>query len=327
MRVRFFSLFIVLFCAFFFHSCIDDVINPNINLTASLDINKTILKTTVNNASDGFTAVFKDLYKTDEARIAFIRCFVEDARYLDDLSGYIYCYDTNFVNIAHPVLKDYIGNNHYDDTDSKGKYFVHEMKDSIKLKGYGFISHYWKNTATNTDEEKIAYIKLINKSPYCIGSGFLLSYHLFWLLDSTSLKKEMIRNTVHYTAKGLASVAKDLIKDSTEYVKFLKVYMDSIRYFNDGSGYFFVDDLNYFNIVFPTQKNLEGTNLYDYVDPRGNYPVRLMVDLLKREDNGFIEYYYINPINNNTEKKLVYIERIAGTSLFIGSGFYSGAGK
>jgi len=292
-----------------------------VNISA-LQLNKLILSYSIKASTDGFHGFFVKNILNQNDRNNYITHFIEELRFFDNLSGYYYCYDTNFVCVAHPILKNYIGGNHLEDTDSKGTKFAYLMRDVLRSSGGGFVEHYWQNQTTGIHELKLAYVHLIKETDVFLGTGVSVDYQKGWMVDSIGLKKEIIRNMVHAMTKGISGVFKNLVTDSLQRVNFMRDFLDQIRFFGDKSGYFFVDDLNYFSVIFPTQKSMEGQSLYDYVDPKGNYPVRSMVDIIRKDGRGFVEYYFTNPTNNQTEKKMVYVERIENTDYFIGSGIY-----
>jgi signal transduction histidine kinase len=316
-------IFFLASLAVMFQSCKEDTANPTVTKTYNaFDANHKITITLVNSFSDGLAGFFNKYYAIDDFKAQLIGAMLENARFLSDNSGYIYCYDTNQTCVAHPIDHSREGKNYIDAQDSHGKYYAREMSDSLRTFGYGTIHHFWTNPETGADEEKIAYVNLIDGSRYYLGSGFFASFMDGWSIDETGLNKEIARQAVQATAQALSHTFQTFDFSKTKQVEFMVAYMDSVRFFDDNSGYFFVDDTSYFSIVFPTNKSLEGTSLYDYTDSKGNHPVRLMVDVIKANGKGYVEYYYINPNTGKEQKKIVFIERIEGTEYFIGAGVY-----
>jgi signal transduction histidine kinase len=66
---------------------------------------------------------------------------------------------------------------------------------------------------------------------------------------------------------------------------------------------------------------LQGKNLYDYKDGKGNFVIRDLSTAAKN-GGGFVEFYWGKPGSTNEFKKLGYVEPIPGTNYFIGSGVY-----
>jgi len=139
------------------------------------------------------------------------------------------------------------------------------------------------------------------------------------LYDSDKL---LVSIVVGSTSTGFGSVFSILIPDSLARVEFCRDYTKNTRYFDDSSGYFFMQDFYGWNIAQPTNASLEGTYLWNLQDPAGNFFIRNMTDIATTAGSGYTEYYWTNPATGQDEKKLSYIHSIPGIEYFIGSGFY-----
>ncbi|MGD0511371.1 MAG: methyl-accepting chemotaxis protein, partial [Candidatus Micrarchaeaceae archaeon] len=95
---------------------------------------------------------------------------------------------------------------------------------------------------------------------------------------------------------------------------------DSIRFFDDNSGYFFTYDLSGIRINVPINKSDNGKNLLGLKDKKGNLFVEELVKVAKA-GGGFVEYYYVKE-GKGIQPKLSYVKVIPGTDLFIGAGVY-----
>ena len=90
-----------------------------------------------------------------------------------------------------------------------------------------------------------------------------------------------------------------------------------------GELYIYAYDFNGTTIAHPVNPEKIGVNRLNETDARGNYFIRELRDTAVN-GSGFVGYYYINPVHNNTvEKKLGYVEK-AGDDWFLGSGIYEG---
>jgi signal transduction histidine kinase len=112
------------------------------------------------------------------------------------------------------------------------------------------------------------------------------------------------------------------LDDSLLSISYCRGFIDHIRFFDNQSGYFFVYDFNAVNIAHGTQKDLQGKNLWDYQDSRGNYVLRDMINIVKTDGSGFYDYYWDNPLSGKEEAKKAYVTKIPGCDYFIGSGVY-----
>jgi signal transduction histidine kinase len=90
-----------------------------------------------------------------------------------------------------------------------------------------------------------------------------------------------------------------------------------------GDLYIYAYDFNGTTIGHPVNPEKIGVNRLDEPDAMGHLFIReLRAEALN--GSGFAEYYYINPVHNNSvEKKLGYVERVDDT-WWLGSGIYSG---
>ncbi len=132
--------------------------------------------------------------------------------------------------------------------------------------------------------------------------------------------KRIAAAVVHASAIGIGESLKTM-PDSAAGVLFIRTYIDSIRFYEDKSGYFYVYNYECYNIAHATQKDLQGKNLYDYQDSKGLYVVRALSEAAKN-GGGFVEFHWIKPGETGEKLKIGYVEPIPGTNYFIGSGVY-----
>ena len=96
----------------------------------------------------------------------------------------------------------------------------------------------------------------------------------------------------------------------------------NIRFFDDKSGYFFIYDLKGNVLSLPINKSLEGKNLYNYHDVKGNYIIKDMIRSFKHKNEGFFTWYYIYPKSKQIEKKIGFVKVFKPLNIFIGSAIY-----
>jgi signal transduction histidine kinase len=132
--------------------------------------------------------------------------------------------------------------------------------------------------------------------------------------------KKIAQAVVHCSAIGLGEVLKQFA-DSVQKVEFIRQYIDSIRFYDDTSGYFYVYNFSCVNIAHATQKDLQGQNLYNYQDSHGNYVIRELAAAAEKGGD-FVEYYWVKPGSAGEQRKIGYVEPIKDTDFFIGTGVY-----
>ena len=125
---------------------------------------------------------------------------------------------------------------------------------------------------------------------------------------------------VHSYAVSIGAAVTEMKDDSTR-IAYIRRAIDPISFYPDSSGYFYVYSFDCWNIAHARQKNLEGTNLYDYTDTLGKFVIRELSALAKT-GGGFVEFYWIKPGETGEKQKLGYVEPIPNTNYFIGSGVY-----
>jgi signal transduction histidine kinase len=136
-------------------------------------------------------------------------------------------------------------------------------------------------------------------------------------------EKRIAVAVVHSSATGLGALLQnpDFASDP---IKLIRTFASPIRFYNDGSGYFFVFDYAGLCLVHSNPK-VEGSNMFNYHDATGNYFVRKMIDIAQR-NGGFMDYYWPKPGSDegSPQPKIGYVEPIPGTQCLIGAGLYTG---
>ena len=74
---------------------------------------------------------------------------------------YVFAWDMNGANIAHPVNPKQVGVNVLEVPDVDGKYFRKEGLELAKKSGSGWVDYKFKNPKTNKVEQKTTYVKKV----------------------------------------------------------------------------------------------------------------------------------------------------------------------
>jgi len=98
----------------------------------------------------------------------------EVKRILNHLSygedGYFFVYDSQGVNLVHPIQKELVGRNLHDLRDSKGHYVIRDLLD-LARHGGGFIRYRWNKPSAHTEREKLGFVRMLPKWGWMLGSG------------------------------------------------------------------------------------------------------------------------------------------------------------
>ena len=134
--------------------------------------------------------------------------------------------------------------------------------------------------------------------------------------------KESIKSRV-YEAHSIANSIYEKYKNSKskeEILDIIKTALDKIR-FNDGRGYFFLDDIKGNKILIPNKEE-EGKNFLEHRDDHGYSFVKTIVKTIEEKSERFDEYYWENPTTKKSEKKVAFYKYFEPFDLAIGSGEY-----
>ena len=145
------------------------------------------------------------------------------------------------------------------------------------------------------------------------------------IADGTALAKEMlldsqrarIKDITHSQALGLAAMTQG--QPEGEQLRTIAQYVDSARFEDDSSGYFYVYK-GTVSAAHPLQKQLIGKDLASTADSRGVHYVSELYRAAQR-GGGFVDFVFPKPGSGDVFK-LGYAEAIAGTPFWIGTGVY-----
>lgn len=99
--------------------------------------------------------------------------------------------------------------------------------------------------------------------------------------------------------------------------------IDAIRnYKYDGNGYFWIDNTEYINQLFPPDKSSEGTDRSGLVDKKGIYIVKELVDNSIKAGDAYMSYWFPKPGATESSEKLGYTKYFKPWSWVVGTGFY-----
>lgn len=299
-----------------------DCIDPNTDMTSDYDLKKSIIQTNSTNFATGFESIFENSYLTIDSTYQAKMCqsVINPVRFFDDNSGYFFVESYNAWMVAHATKPELIGSYRYDVKDINGKYYVRDMVEAIKYKGYGFVDYYFNHPETDHVTKKLSFVKAIPNAEFFIGTGFY-EFQDNYYLSKEEVALSLVQNVTKSMADGLNG-GFDMLTDSMDKVMLCRDFIDHIRFFDNHSGYFFIYDFNCINVAHGTEKELEGQNLYDYQDSKGNYVVRGLVEVAKTNGFGYYEYYWNNPVTGKEEPKKSFVYKIPGIDYFIGSGVY-----
>lgn len=222
------------------------------------------------------------------ARKAAAIALIKKMRWGKDNKGYFWIQNTDLKMVMHPIKPSFDGKDLSNFKDPDGKYFFKAFSDVAKEKGAGFVSYKWPKPGFDKPVDKISYVKLFKPWGWVIGGGIYLE-----------------------------STEKELQK------KVLKT-ISAIRFGKDKAGYIFIYNSKGICILHSAKPALNGKNMYDVKDKKGNYVIR---DLIAAADSsskgGFFQYFWPKPGSDTPIAKLSFARRLKGWDWNIGTGIYT----
>lgn len=221
---------------------------------------------------------------------------------------YIYAYDFQGVNLAHPYRPEFRGTSKLNLTDPNGVTPTRNVID-VARRGDGFSYFIFPNPSHDgRDELKLSYVVKVDGT-WWLGSGIYLSgVPCFFSPESRQELVSFVEEALNYTRE--------------------KGKVEALKAFNDRNGrfvredrYIFAYGFNGTTLALPFQPELIGKDRMDLQDPNG---VRILQDLIDQagRGSGFTYYLYPDPARNMSERlKLSYVVKVDET-WWLGSGIY-----
>ncbi len=141
--------------------------------------------------------------------------------------------------------------------------------------------------------------------------------------DTMAARQAKVRNVVESAHSLLAHYAKqaaDGAMTETQARDAAKAALAAIRY--DGQEYVFLNDYNGVMVMNPFSPHLNGKDLSASKDPSGKLFVREMMDVVRGQGEGMVEYHWPKAGGAEAQPKLSYVKGFAPWQWMVGSGIY-----
>ena len=150
---------------------------------------------------------------------------------------------------------------------------------------------------------------------FLIGAVILLTGVLYACQKASDEAKQQLVLLVDSAA---ALVASEGAKQACEAFK-----QPGSQWFDEDT-YIFIEDMGGTEVCYPPDPSLEGQNLMYLQNSNGKFVVQKIIEMLKTEPSGWVEYMWPKPGESTDSKKLTYVKKIQpGDKIFIvGSGIY-----
>jgi signal transduction histidine kinase len=244
----------------------------------------------------------------DRGEAAFADFRVENSRWYKG-NSYVFVWDLQGNRYVYPPDVEHERTNVLDLRDAGNKPIGRMIIAAAKNgNGRGWVHYQWNRPHELEPQWKSTYIVRV-KAPsgqeYLIGSGIYQSR-----VEKAFIVQEVDAAAVLLQKEGKAAFA--VLRDRKNRF-----------YFHD--TYVFVTAKDGTELVNPAFPGLEGRNIWDIQDIKGNYLVREYTGLALKEGSGWITYYWPKPdAPQSPVKKLTYVKKVMvdGKVMIVGAGMY-----
>ncbi|MEN5407899.1 cache domain-containing protein [Aliarcobacter butzleri] len=185
---------------------------------------------------------------------------------------------------------------------------------------------YFENKKTFNKERKEIEQKYILKNKEIIKEEVLRVFTFTKQLQKNTEEelKQNVKNRVYEAHEMATNIYEKYktTKSKQEIFQYIKVALSGIR-FNEGRGYFFIDDIYGNKLSHPIDTSIEGKNFLNYTDVNGYRFFENIVNTIKEKTERFDEYYWYKP-NTNKEigRKIAFYKTFEPLNIAIGTGEY-----
>jgi two-component system, NarL family, sensor kinase len=127
-----------------------------------------------------------------------------------------------------------------------------------------------------------------------------------------------LQNYVNLARSAIAHLVRDAVPNPEAQAQALDV-LRRLEFGHD--GYFFVYDFAGHNLLNPREPQTQGQNQLQVQDRSGRYTVQKLIEQA-RAGGGYVEVEWVRPSTGRAERKLAYVDPIAGWEWVVGTGTY-----
>ncbi len=242
------------------------------------------LKSRVYEAHAVATAIYQNNQHRPEAETKrLISDALRNIRF-NDGRGYFFIYQSQGINVMHPILSELEGQNLWEFKDVKGSYVIQNLSRIAKQNGEGFYDWWWRKPADVENEyEKIGFGKYFAPYDWFIGTGdYVLDYE-------AELKQQLLShiNNIRFGENGYIFV----VDKSGVYLSHIK-----LEYINQ--------------------------NRIDLIDENGTYVTREIIQAAQTQGKYLSYTGTIQPSTGQIGEKISYIKGFKDWDWAIGAGAY-----
>ncbi|MHA7879611.1 MAG: cache domain-containing protein [Saccharospirillum sp.] len=122
-------------------------------------------------ADSAIAHILSDPTLSDVEAQEAVKALLNDLAFGED--GYFFVYDQQGVNLVHPMIPEFVGQNLYDFEDRTGNRLIQRLIE-VANDGGGFHRYVWERPPDMVQEDKLGYAKLIEPWGWMYGTGLYL---------------------------------------------------------------------------------------------------------------------------------------------------------
>lgn len=222
---------------------------------------------------------------------------------------YIWAYNFDGINLAHPWHPEYLGKNKLDLMDPDGFHMIEAMRNTAR-NGSGFVWYQFDNPVSGKTEPKISYVKRVDDS-WWLASG---------IYGTNLTVPEISPESVQTLLSGLVLKAGLFAKEHGKE--------EALAAFNNPEGpfvtnetYIFAFDMNGTTLAMPFAPGKVGMNEKNLTDING-VSIGNEKLIVAESGGGFWYYVFGNPnADNSSQFKVSYVYPVS-PDLVVGAGLY-----
>jgi signal transduction histidine kinase/CheY-like chemotaxis protein len=170
------------------------------------------------------------------------------------------------------------------------------------------------------------------KTEYVANQKAMVKEEVDRVIDYVEYQRSIIENALKDQIKDQVYQAYAVVENiynqykgsrSEEEIKgMIREALRPVRFY-DGRGYFFIYDMQGNNVLLPFSPQLEGQNLWDLQDSKGLYTIRRMIEMLRENGEGFLNWHWYRPGDAELmSEKIGYSKYFKPLDLWVGTGEY-----
>ncbi|MGN6804022.1 MAG: cache domain-containing protein, partial [Ginsengibacter sp.] len=233
--------------------------------------------------------------------------------------AYIFVYDMNGINLAHPALPSLAGRNLLDMKDTKGKLILREMLQLVETKGSGWIEYMWPKPGESNSTAKSAFVTKAKMGDKCVLVG--CGVYMPGAPKETSTPNQLTAPQLVQLVQQAATTLEN--EGEKAYPEFRK---KGSKWFRDNT-YLFVFNMEGTRVFHAAEPESEGQNDIGLKDVTGRNIGKMIVETGTNDPGeGWVHYMYPGPGQVFPTWKSSFVKRVTypdGRQFIVGSGIYN----